>query len=233
MSDRAPPELPPPVPARLRRGHLSDRMDRYRAFGLPVAACLAMAVPIIIYLNDKRDLSTGEVVGIMIGAFLLGSTMGWLIMIGAAATGRGLTQVMTGSGNLAPSPSFSLQESLVIRGRPDEAAVLYRDHLTIHPDDLDARLSLADLLAAHLDDASGAERLYIEVRGGNPTAIQERKATESLMALHRKTGNVGREMAELARFADRYQGTVDAESARKALADLKRRSVPDPDSIMG
>ena len=222
MPDQLPPVISPPVPASLRRGHLGERLDRYLAFGYPVAACLAMAVPVIIFLNDKRGIGPWEVVGILVGAVLLGLAVGWLILVFAAATGRGLTQVMTGSGNLAPSPSFSLQESLVIRGRPDEAAQGYRDHLVLHPADLDARLALADLLATHLNDVGVAERLYLEVRGSDPTPIQERTATESLMALYRKTGNAGREMAELARFADRYQGTEAARSARLALSAMKR-----------
>lgn len=227
MTGQVPGELPPPVPAHLRRGHLSDRMDRYRAFGFLIASCLVMAVIVILFLPTKRDLATWEVVGILAGAVLLAVALGCLVLMFSAATGWGIAHVITGSGNIAPASSFSLQESLVIRGRHDEAAAVYRDHLTRHPGDQEARLALADLLAGHLADPSGAEQLWLEVRNGLAGPSQERRATESLIAHYRRTGNTGREIAELARVADRFRGTVAGEAARRALATLKQAASED------
>ena len=227
MPDQPPPVTPPPVPPRLRRGHAGDWTIRFRAFAFPVAACLPIALGVIYLLNDRRSLSATEVVAILLGAVLLGLAMGGLVLLSTGAASRGFAQMVSGSGNLAPSPSFSYQESLVIRGRADEAAVVYRDHLAAHPEDQDARLALADLLAGHLADPSGAERLWLEIRNGIASPLQERKATESLIAHYRRTGNAGREMAELARLADRFRGTAAGEAARRALATLKQAASED------
>jgi hypothetical protein len=197
-------------------------MIRFRAFAFPVGAILPMAVAVIYLLNDRRSLTATEVVAILLGAVLLGLAMGGLILLSTGAASQGLVQMISGSGNLPPSPSFSYQESLVIRGRADEAAVVYRDHLTAHPEDQDARLALADLLVEHLADPSGAERLWLEIRNGIASPLQERRATESLIAHYRRTGNAGREMSELARLADRFRGTAAGEAARAALVILKQ-----------
>ncbi len=227
MSDQPPPMVPPPVPPHLRRGHAGDRTTMFRAFAFPVGAILPIAVAVIFLLNDRRGVNATEVVAILLGAVVLGLAMGGLVLLSTGAASQGLVQMISGSGNLAPSPSFSYQESLVIRGRADEAAEVYRDHLTAHPEDQDARLALADLLAGHLADPSGAERLWLEIRNGIASPLQERRATESLIAHYRRTGNTGREMAELARLADRFRGTEAGEAARRALATLKRAASED------
>lgn len=68
-------------------------------------------------------------------------------------------------GDIPPPRSYPRQDVMIVRGQYLEAADYFRDHLTVEPDDNEARLRLADLLEKHLNDFTGAERLYLEVRG--------------------------------------------------------------------
>ena len=78
-----------------------------------------------------------------IGVFLLGPALGALITMlisrGTGASSRALVTVMTGAGNIKAAPSYSYQESLVPRGKYQEAERSYQEHLAVHPEDLDAR----------------------------------------------------------------------------------------------
>jgi hypothetical protein len=152
---------------------------------------------------------------------LVGLLMIWIIDHSA----RGWVGMVSGAGNLQPTPSFSLQESLIIRGRYPEAAESFRAHLVVHPEDNDARLALARLCSMHLDDVAGAERLYQEIRRTQPTSRQEAMASNQLIDLYRATGSKGRLKTELARYAERYQGTRAGVEAKRMLLDLKEEDL--------
>ena len=110
---------------------------------------------------------------------------------------------------------------MIVRGQYREAAEYFRDHLTVEPDDNEARLRLADLLEQHLNDLAGAERLYLEVRGRQPNRGEEMRAANGLIDLYRKQWSRERLLVELARFRDGYPGTPGAEAAARLLAELK------------
>jgi hypothetical protein len=122
---------------------------------------------------------------------------------------------------LPPAPSFSYQEALIMQGKYGEATDSFRDHLLQHPSDLEARLALAALLAGPATNPAEAEREFLAVRSGGATARQDLIATEGLIALYASTGQRGRHMAELARFAERFRGTPAGEGAKRALGELK------------
>ena len=134
---------------------------------------------------------------------------------------KGLGNALTAAGNIPPPPSYPQQDLLIARGEYREAAEYFKDHIRVTPDDLEARLRLADLLERHLKDFAEVERLYLEVRRSRPSPHQEISASNGLIDLYRKTGRVDRLKVELARFADRYPGTPHAAAARKELRDLK------------
>lgn len=142
----------------------------------------------------------------------------WQLIGGAS---QGLVQMLYGAGNLPPERQHSSQESLVARGFYREAADAYRAHLLAYPDDNPARIKLASVEYQYLKDPATAERLYLEVRTSKPTPKQEILATNMLIELYRSTGQRGRLMAELARFAERYRGTRAGEDAGRALRELK------------
>ncbi|HKE92282.1 MAG TPA: hypothetical protein VKB45_18255 [Gemmatimonadales bacterium] len=126
--------------------------------------------------------------------------------------------------DIPPPRSYPRQDVMIVRGQYREAAEYFRDHLTVEPDDNEARLRLADLLEQHLDDPAGAERLYLEVRGRQPNRGEEMRAANGLIDLYRKRGNRERLLVELARFRDRYPGTSGADAAARLLTELKSES---------
>jgi hypothetical protein len=121
-----------------------------------------------------------------------------------------------------PPRQYPRQETLIARGQYEEAAGYYRDHLVIEPDDNEARLRLAVLLETHLGDDPGAEALYKEVRARAPVPREEVAAANGLIDLYRRTGQRGRLIGELARFAERYSRSAAGAVARRELAELKR-----------
>lgn len=142
----------------------------------------------------------------------------WRLIGGVSA---GLVQMLLGAGNLPPDPQHSGLESLVARGFYREAAEAYRAHLAAAPGDNAARIKLAEVEYRFLENPAAAERLYLEVRARHPTPREEQLTTNLLIELYRSTGQRGRLMAELARFAARYRGTRAGEDAARALRDLK------------
>ena len=144
-----------------------------------------------------------------------------------AFTNRASTTLVHGIyavGDIPPPRSYPRQDVMIVRGQYHEAAEYFRDHLTVEPDDNEARLRLADLLEKHLNDLMGAERLYLEVRGRQPNRGEEVRAANGLIDLYRKQGNRERLLVELARFRDRYPGTPGADAAAGLLSELKAES---------
>ncbi len=139
----------------------------------------------------------------------------------ATAASRGLVHTITATANIPPPRTYPRQEVLMVRGQFQEAADYVRDHLTVEPEDHEARLRLADLLDRHLNDPSGAECLYLEVRRRSADPGHLLRTSNGLIDLYRKNGRRDRLMVELARFADRYRGTPGAEAAARLLTELK------------
>jgi|SRR5215471_12314692 len=141
-----------------------------------------------------------------------------------AFTGRAAKSFVHGLyavGDIPPPRSYPRQDVMIVRGQFREAADYFRDHLTVEPDDNEARLRLADLLEQHLADLPGAELLFLEVRGRHPNRGEEIRASNGLIDLYRKQGNRERLLVELARFRDRYPGTPGADAAARLLSELK------------
>jgi hypothetical protein len=110
---------------------------------------------------------------------------------------------------------------LIARGQYAEAAEYFRDHIRVTPEDLDARLRLADLAEHQLKDDAEAERLYAEVRKLAKTRDHEFAAANGLIDLYRRVGRRDRLRVELARFAERYQGSAAGKAAAAELRELK------------
>lgn len=136
-------------------------------------------------------------------------------------TATGLAHTMLGAGNLKPEPAHSSSESLAARGLYREAVQAFRARIAEVPDDNLARIKLAEIHRAHLDEPDEAERLYLEVRRQHPDPRHEFLATNLLIELYRGTGRRDRMMVELARFADRYRGTRAGRDAARALREMK------------
>lgn len=148
---------------------------------------------------------------------------------GTTRAAVGLVHTIFAAGNIAPAKTYPRQETMIVRGQFAEAADYFRDFIRVHPEDLEARLRLADLLVTHLGGFDEAERLYREVRETSAVPREVMAAHNGLIDLNVKAGRRDRLKVELARFADRYRGSPHAENARRRLTELKaedERAVP-------
>ena len=187
----------------------------------PCFGLLVLSLPLGFYLLSKDKVGPAGFLGVLFGGGLLGLLAGLTMygVIGVAASG--IIRMVTGAGNLPPAPSFSYQESLVMQGRHREAADAYRTHLALHPSDHVARLALAELYAGTLAQPADAEREYLAVRSGGAGGKLEFVAWQALIDHYARTGQRGKHLAELAKFAEQYRGTVDGAAAKRVLTELK------------
>jgi hypothetical protein len=188
---------------------------------LLIAACTVFTVLVGMFLLNQGRVGVGGFVGVILLGPVIGAVLAPVIWGSAGFASTSLVSAITAAGNLRRAPSYSLEESLVARGRYAEADDAYQTHLKLHPADLDARFALAALCRDHLQDPARAELLFLECRSGKPTPAQEFAIANALIDLYRATGQAGREMTELARFADRYRDTTAGQRAREALQRLK------------
>ncbi|HEX9166260.1 MAG TPA: tetratricopeptide repeat protein [Gemmatimonadales bacterium] len=202
-----------------------DRPLRLRAIVLTTAAFTVLAV--LVAIRQMSEARAGLGVGLMIvaGGVVLGVLTGEGLYRVMGSASKGLVETLFSAKGLPPAPSFSLQEAMIVQGRHREAADSFREHLAVNPGDHDARLALGALLAGPLSDHAAAEQLFRTVRDGRPTERQEATARQGLIDLYAITGQTGRQITELARFADRYPGTPAARAAREAIQTLKASSL--------
>jgi len=146
------------------------------------------------------------------------------IHVGTNRASEGLVHTLYAAGDIPPPRSYPRQDVMIARGQYNEAADYFRDHLTVEPDDNEARLRLADLLERYLADPAGAEQLLLDVRRHEPNRGQDMRAANGLIDLYRKQGNRERLIVELARFRDQYPGTPGAEAVARLLLELKNGS---------
>lgn len=194
---------------------------------LLTAACTAIACALAYLLLQRHQVGGLGAIGIVLLGPAIAVGLTWLIEKGTAASSRGFVTTVTAGGGIKAAPSYSYQESLAARGRFAEAEQAYQEHLVSEPDDLDARLALAALVRDHLRDSARAERIFLEARAGKPTPAQQFAIANALIDLYQRTGQQGREMAELARFADQYRDTDGGNRAREALRRLKADGTTD------
>ena len=200
---------------------IGERVNRLRIIGLAMGSCIVLSVVVALFLHETRGIGVPAMLGIVLLGVGVGYAVGRGAWLAGDIAGRGFVHVVHAAGNLRPAPSYSYQESLVARGRLAEAVESYQAHIAGKPGDLDARLALAALFAGPLRDPAAAERIYLEVRGLSPTPRHERAIGNALPDLYHATGQRGRELAELARFADRFRGTREGDRARAALIRIK------------
>lgn len=223
---RAAPTEGPVEPERPRDADLADAANLVKVAVWFAPACIIMLSMVWYFFHDKGWIP-GPVFGLLVVLNFPIAAVG-VFVIHAAIRGAsaGLVHSLYSAGNVPPPRSYPRQEAMVARGQYVEAAEHYRDHLVVEPDDNEARLRLAVLYETQLAEPPAAEALYKEVRTRQPTPHEEITATNGLIDLYRRTGQRGRLVVELARFADRYSGSTAGEAARRELLELKREEPP-------
>ncbi len=206
---------------KLRDIDTANRAFLFRALAGTVPAATIIAGAVAFYLRMTRGASFGTMALVVVGGVAFGVAAGFGIAAAAGRIGEAFVAVVSGAGNIPPAPSFSFEESLVARGRYQEAVESFQAHLASHPEDHAARLALAAVLAGPLGDPGAAARVYQAMRAASAGPALEFGVYQALIDLHRAAGDRGRLLAELARFAEAQRGTAAGAAARRELLALK------------
>lgn len=202
----------------------AERAQLIRIAVLFAPACFIMLSGLWAFLVSKDVIPTWLFVVLVVLNVPL-TVLGVLaIHHGTSRASVGFVKALYSAGDIAPPRTYPRQDVMIVRGQYREAVEYFWDHLTVEPDDNEARLRLADLLEKHLNDPNGAEQLYMEVRRQHPDRGQGMRAANGLIDLYRKQGKRDRLKVELARFRDGYPGTPGAEAAARLLSELKADS---------
>ena len=129
---------------------------------------------------------------------------------------------LASAGNIKYQQTYSMQEALIARGRFDEAAAAFRDHLTLNPDDVPARLRLATLHLKERKDHAAAEEELLAIRRREHDRSTAQLVANHLVDLYREHGPTGKLMAELARMTKEWPGTPMAAGAARLLEEVRR-----------
>jgi hypothetical protein len=211
-----------PRPSGPGTADLGDRAQLLRVVVWFGPACFIILTALWVWLCQIQGILPGWLLPVLILAnFPLTAAGVALIYRGTHATAVGFARTVLAGGDIAPPRTYPRQDVLIVRGQFAEAAEYFRDHLTVEPEDSDARLRLADLLERHLKDDAGAEREYLEVRRRSQDPRHEMTAANGLIDVYRRSGNRGRMMVELARFAERYRGSAAGDAAARELKEMK------------
>lgn len=213
--------------AEVRDRDSAEQVFRLRVFAWTIPGGVILGAAVAILLRETRGLSGAGMAGVILLGLVAGAAAGGAALWASNRASAGLVQMLLGAGNLAPAPSFSLQESLVARGRYQEAVDGFRAHLAQHPDDDDARLALAPVLAGPLGSPAAAAAVLLEIRRPGISPALEWRVSQDLIDLYRRSNDRGRLMAELARLGQRHPGTPAGRSALAELAEYKRAIVRD------
>lgn len=146
-----------------------------------------------------------------------------LVRGASAVFAEKLVHGLSSAGNIKYQQGYSIQESLIARGRFDEAVESFRAHLREFPDDVPARYRLATLHLRERNDPAAAEEELLALRRRPLDRATGLLVSNHLIDLYRATGQKGRLMAELTRMFKEHPGTAMAEGAAKLLEELKRK----------
>jgi len=203
-----------------------DRPILIRTVVLATSVFTLLALIVGGYLLAQDRVGLFGFIAVALGGTGLGVLTGLLIYRMSGIAAGGVAHMLTGAGNISPTPSFSYEEALVMQGKHGEAVESFRNHLRQHPTDREARLVLAGLLAGPVKDVVEAEREYLAIRAPGASPRQELVASRALIDLYAASGQRGKQMAELARFAERFRGTPEGDGAKRALLELKQSPGP-------
>lgn len=198
-----------------------DAADIARIGVLFGAPCMVILSAAWFFLLAKGFISPGTFVFLMLANIPI--TVGGVIAIFLAVrtTAVGVAHMATAAGNIPPPPSYPNQDLLIAQGKYREAADYFRDHIRIAPEDMDARLRLADLLERHLGDLGGAEQQFLAVRRLSNEPRLEVPVTNGLIDVYRKQGRRELLKSELARLVERQRGNALGEGAARELQELE------------
>lgn len=202
--------MPPPL-----RDHDAGERNQRRYLRTYIAVCFGIIVGAAGFLFAGASALVLLFVVAGVGLGLIAAEAIWFVTDRGAS---GLVHLLHSTGSIPYTPTWSAEDALVARGDYQGAAEAFRRHVEADPLGVAPALRLAELYRNHLHDPAEAERWYLEARrrARNPGV-----AANQLIDLYRASGNRGRLMAELARFAASHAESDAGRAARKELQLLK------------
>jgi hypothetical protein len=198
-----------------RHGPEAANMVRAAAFGLPIFVVTAGVVMSQIgshWWALPVALAAGAVCG----------SASWVV---GEIVGRGWRHVAVDGSSTPYERQFSYEQSLVMKGRVDDALASFEAVIATEPELIAPRIKAAELYAREKKDAQRAAQLFRDVlRSPTITGGDNVYVTNRLVDLY--TGPLndpGRALVELRRLIETRPGTPAAEHARRSLAELKAR----------
>lgn len=145
-----------------------------------------------------------------------------LVRASSALFAEKLIGGLSGAGGVTYQQGYSKQESLIARGRFDEAVESFRVHLMEFPDDIPGRYRLATLHLRERNDPAAAEAELQNIRRRPHDRSTAMLLANHFVDIYRATGQRGKLMAELARMMKEWPGTPLATGAAKLLEETRR-----------
>lgn len=161
------------------------------------------------------------VIGLIVGAALATSVSVAIVESGAKMG----SQIYNPSGSSTPHKrDYSMAASLAIRGQYAKAAAAYELAISEYPEDPEPYLCLARLLRDDMGRHEEAARWFKRARSdAKMSGGQALLASRELIELYTvQLGQPAKAAPELARLAEKYEGTPEGNWARDALAEVKR-----------
>src|SRR5690349_4373349 len=146
----------------------------------------------------------------------------FLTRVGGAYFAKNTIGAVQAAGNIKRQHEFSKQESMIARGRFDEAAESFEVHLLEFPDDLPARYRLATLHLRERNDPAAAEAEFLNIRRRPHDRSMAMLLANHFVDLYRATGQKGKLLAELTKMMKEWPGTPMADGAAKLLEETRR-----------
>jgi hypothetical protein len=162
----------------------------------------------------------------ILGLFVLGGSAVYFIAdwisVGAA---NAAAKVLVPSGSSTPSRAeYSRADSLVARGRYEEAVAAYAQHASDSPHAAEPCARLARLYRDRLQDGASAADWLRRARDRASHPAEEHLLTRELVELLvNRLGDIASALPELARLADRHGETPSGAWARAEIGVLKAR----------
>lgn len=179
-----------------------------------------------IYLGALRFRGRVDNFGVLIGAVLsVGIAWGLTKLVrggSAIFADKFVGGVLQGAGNIKRQQEYSKQESMIARGRFDEAAESFDIHLLEFPDDLPARYRLATLHLRERNDPAAAEAEFLNIRRRPHDRSMAMLLANHFVDIYRATGQKGKLMAELTKMMKEWPGSPMADGAAKLLEETRR-----------
>jgi hypothetical protein len=156
------------------------------------------------------------------GAGAVCGSVGWFV---SEAIGSGWKQIAVDGSSTPYERQFSYEQSLVMKGRVDDALASFEAVIATEPELIAPRIKAAELYAREKNDAQRAAELFRDVlRSPTITGGENVYVTNRLVDLYiGPLNDPGRALVELRRLIETRPGTDAAEHARRSLADIKAR----------